>query len=1132
MFIILATSILLAFSLTLPSSAQTWNELIEHADSLFSDGYQDSAIVLGNLALKKAEAKYNESDTVNIKILIRLAHYNKIAGYDKQVDIIIKKAFSRCENHFQVENIEIIRFLNIIARSFMDLFYYDSPKTIYENTLMTAENFLGPLHHEISNSLFGISDCNAYLREYDKIVPLINRAIDIEKQLPDPNYDTIAYHSLDLSAYYNQNGNFEQSEYYIKSALFLIDSIYGNKHLTTIRYMDCLANFYNGQGRYREADSISKIILNTKIRHLGEDHQSVADSYFSIGIYNYNRTEYKKAELYLLKAINIYDEKLYPFSIARCYLSLADSYRAQGIYYNIEPYYYKALDLFKKVYGPQNWWEANVLNSLAIYHYRIGQYKKAEPLLKNALEIRENIFGSDSWDLRGILKDLVDLYDKLEMYTKACEYNDRLYTISINTFDEDHPSIALTLNQRAVFLKKRGETFEAEKLHFKALDILHQHYDSSHPSLGFILKDLAALYCEIGEYNKASNTIKNALAELELWYGSENHFLIKPLNIYSFIEYQQSNFREAFTIATKGLEISHLNIAKNINYLSEQNALTMIPTLRQPLDNLIGYYLDLDSLNVEDNLTVADGILSSKSLIFDAIVRRNSLFSEVKDTCIQILTDSLKRTQDELSQLYSNDYDDDINSLRNKINLKNILINKLDSELSRKYKTYVTQFSLKKINLKDITSVLNKNSILLEFIKFNHLDSNFMPLIPNYAIMVIDQMNSPAIITLGEASIIDSTILIYRDHLRRISSQNFMPTAKDYDEYEAISNRLYELVWKPIDKHLDDKELVYIAPDGELNLISFAGLVDDNGKYLIEKYPIHYLSAGRDLVRFDAEIEKGQGLLALGNPDFDAPVEARLDSGDTVYLASVDTDPYQTRNVRSSCGNLREIRSLPLPHTHAEIDNVMANWNAIENGSSIVFFGSQASEDNFKNHAAGKRVIHLATHGYYLEGLCNQFQDYYDFSKDKGFVGENPLLLSGLLFAGSDLHGEGADSAGLEDGYLSAYEVSAMDLSGTDMVVLSACETGLGEVKQGEGVYGLRRAFQLAGARTVVSSLWQVPDKTTAEMMSQLYQEPDRPIYERIREMQLSRIKNLREEGFSDHPYNWAAFIAIGDWRQ
>ena len=147
------------------------------------------------------------------------------------------------------------------------------------------------------------------------------------------------------------------------------------------------------------------------------------------------------------------------------------------------------------------------------------------------------------------------------------------------------------------------------------------------------------------------------------------------------------------------------------------------------------------------------------------------------------------------------------------------------------------------------------------------------------------------------------------------------------------------------------------------------------------------------------------------------------------------------------------------------------------------------------------------------------------------YTGENPLLLSGLFFAGANLHGDRADSLGAEDGILTAYEVSAMDLAGTELVVLSACETGVGEVAAGEGVYGLRRAFQMAGARTVVSALWPVSDQATAEMMGGLYERQDEALPDAMRRIQLEKLDRLRNRGKIDHPFTWGGFIALGDWR-
>jgi CHAT domain-containing protein len=216
--------------------------------------------------------------------------------------------------------------------------------------------------------------------------------------------------------------------------------------------------------------------------------------------------------------------------------------------------------------------------------------------------------------------------------------------------------------------------------------------------------------------------------------------------------------------------------------------------------------------------------------------------------------------------------------------------------------------------------------------------------------------------------------------------------------------------------------------------------------------------------------------------------------------------------------------------TRKEIQRIASGWQHSTGETAAVYLGSDATEDLFKADAPGHRVIHLATHGYFLEGRCQPEQPEGALESDIGFVGENPLLLSGLFFAGANLHGEGADSIGAEDGILTAYEVSAMDLEGTEIVVLSACETGLGKVEEGEGVYGLRRAFQMAGARTVISALWRVSDEATADMMSQLYQRKDDSVPGTMRSIQLQKINELRRNGRPDHPYTWAGFVAMGDW--
>ena len=202
----------------------------------------------------------------------------------------------------------------------------------------------------------------------------------------------------------------------------------------------------------------------------------------------------------------------------------------------------------------------------------------------------------------------------------------------------------------------------------------------------------------------------------------------------------------------------------------------------------------------------------------------------------------------------------------------------------------------------------------------------------------------------------------------------------------------------------------------------------------------------------------------------------------------------------------------------------------------VTLSGVEANESRFKARASGARVLHLATHGFFLTGACAS-----SLEKARGrgpatchdaVTGENPLLLAGLALAGANRRA--AAGPGEEDGILTAEEIAALDLSGTEWAVLSACDTGLGRAKAGEGVLGLRRAFQVAGARTLIMSLWQVDDESTQRWMASLYRHrfgEGHSTAESVRAAGLELLEERRGQKRSTHPMHWAGFVAAGDWR-
>jgi CHAT domain-containing protein len=330
---------------------------------------------------------------------------------------------------------------------------------------------------------------------------------------------------------------------------------------------------------------------------------------------------------------------------------------------------------------------------------------------------------------------------------------------------------------------------------------------------------------------------------------------------------------------------------------------------------------------------------------------------------------------------------------------------------------------------------------------------------------------------------------------------------------------------------------VYLVPDGSLNLVSFASLPVGESLYLVEREPIlHYLGAERDLPSQPLQPAPNTGLLALGAPDFD------VDPGTGPSLAGVVEEPPQ-RGSRPACGDFRALRFEPLPASAHEVTEVAALWrNRAPNEHEIsVLTGAQASKTALRIRARGHRVLHLATHGFFLgEGCPSALRARAGLRGIGGFkvpgtapvLGDSPLLLSGLALAGSNRRERGAPPG--DDGILTAEEAAALDLSGTEWAVLSGCETGMGQVQSGEGVLGLRRAFELAGARTVIMSLWSVEDESARQWMRTLYEarlNRGSSTIEAVRSATLSTLLERRARGESTHPFYWAAFVAAGDWR-
>jgi len=391
---------------------------------------------------------------------------------------------------------------------------------------------------------------------------------------------------------------------------------------------------------------------------------------------------------------------------------------------------------------------------------------------------------------------------------------------------------------------------------------------------------------------------------------------------------------------------------------------------------------------------------------------------------------------------------------------------------------------------------------------------------------VLGQERSPRWADLGDAEAIDRSIVEFRKALADPNNSDVRTLARALDER----------VMRPVRKLLGGKHNILISPDGALNLIPFAALVDEQGRYLVENYTITYLTSGRDLLRLQTRSESRGKPVVIADPAFDLAIG----TGE-----AAEEDGEAARGRRSV--DFGQLKFGPLKGTAGEASALSSMMRDAQ-----VLTGPQATEAALK-HLAGPRLLHVATHGFFLpdapdvvptqsRGLALGSNDWLPT-----MTNENPLLRSGLALAGVNRRQSGPG----EDGIVTALEVAGLDLWGTKLVVLSACETGVGEARRGEGVYGLRRALALAGAESELMSLWKVHDTATRDLMIEYYKRlgAHEGRSEALRDAQLGMLLS-RHAGDSDperrglgltskpargdysHPYFWASFIPVGDWRK
>jgi CHAT domain-containing protein len=404
--------------------------------------------------------------------------------------------------------------------------------------------------------------------------------------------------------------------------------------------------------------------------------------------------------------------------------------------------------------------------------------------------------------------------------------------------------------------------------------------------------------------------------------------------------------------------------------------------------------------------------------------------------------------------------------------------------------------------LDDVLARLEPNTALVSFVAG-----------AEYRAFVASASGAVRSFNLGSASSIDRLVSRWRAEIDRERDSFGRNAVRNEAAYREAALALRRAVWDPLLPALAGARIVFLVPDGRLDSINFAALPSSLRSYLAETGPLlHVLNAERDLLReASASPSRTKALLAVGEPAFGTVSSAPP--------GAVTFNAGQT----STCANFAGMTFAPLASSGEEIGEAV-RFARGQGWQTELLRGAAATEEAVKSAAHGQQVVHIATHGFFLPENCGRSET----------VRESPLLRAGLVFAGANTRRRDAPVRPEEDGILTAEEAASLDLDGTEWVVLSGCETGVGETRAGEGALGLRRAFEEAGARTQIASLWPVRDADAARWTESLYEARfvrHQSTVQAVAYAGRTAIARRRKAGLSTHPFYWAGFVASGDWR-
>jgi CHAT domain-containing protein len=1019
--------------------------------------------------------------------------------------------------------VQIYDFLFTLA---IDQKRYANAENNLKSIIEIKENLLGTDAPE--THLARLHLANFYLDYTNKIQEALKIYTDsylgvVSKQIKERHKDhlIILNHLAELyeltDRYKEATGILERARYMAGEKYDSEDGLYGIQ-------MTRSANLWMKLGEYEQAEKD----LATSLKVLEALRK---DDKWKLALVNAIETEAKLLGLKGLfsEAEDNLDRSAKIISKAKSDLNISDMSTAQelaslfiqlGRYSDTEPILDALILEYEKLYGKQSLRLVAPLVDKGNLLLAKGDYTEADKIAQRGYQIAKDIYGDKSTKTAPAQRLLADLYFVLGDYQRSEENILKTISSQQKQFGSEHIEVAKSLAQLAIIRFANGEDHkEIEILLTEARDIIGKRLGKDNPQYAEVLKSVAILYISEKKFDLAFNALTQAEAIWRAKTGSKNN--IKAASIYALtgdVYYQIKNYGKAEEYYNKGKDIYERNFnsnhpeyvriisklgkvyymrkefkkaKKNIeealanyeNYikqffpaLSEREKTKYWNTIKSDFE----FYNTLAFGQLEDFRDLSGKVynfqLLTKALLLSSSIKiRERILNSKDDVLIssynmwvkrkELLTSALSMST---VQLTENDIDPV--ALGNEVE-------KLEKEISEKSEIFGAGFETKRVTYENVQKSLAKNEVAVEVVRYRHFNHTFTDSVVYVALYVKSDNSRPKVIELPEG---------YRMESRYFKYYRNCIINKIQDQYS------YKVFWEPFQKEIGAAATIFISPDGVYNQINLEGIPTPDSRYVIDISNIVIVSNTKDLF---VKKQKVKSLPSSNNATM---------IGNPLFYASAGV-----HDIPQLPGTEKEI---------IELDELLKQkgWKTLE------YTEDRASEQVVKEMNS-PRVFHIATHGFYSPTIDKSELDRLTESESK--LAENPLMKSGLLLSGAgEILAKTKYNYNMDNGVLTAYEAMNLNLDQTDLVVLSACETGLGEISNGEGVYGLQRAFLVAGAKVLIMSMFKVDDAATQKLILNFYKK-----WTNTGNMRLSFVEAKKELRIEyPEPYYWAPFMMIG----